>query len=83
MLALNNLPTSELIIPKFLLPRNVAVCHRQNLHCVSDENLGDSDSGQYSGFLNARLHTITTNLQHKHQTKPWPSVAFVKIYTSV
>jgi hypothetical protein len=41
---------------------------KQTLHCVIDDSLGDSDSGEYSGFLNARLHTLKTNLQQKHQT---------------
>ena len=41
---------------------------KQTLYCVTEDNLGDSDSGEYSGFLNARLHTLTTYLQQKHQT---------------
>ena len=41
---------------------------KQTLHSVIDDSLGYSDSGEYSGFLNARLHTLTTYLQQKHQT---------------
>jgi len=56
-------------IPKVLPYSNFGICLRQSLHCVSNDNLGDSDSGQYSGSLNAWLHNLTSNLQHKQQAK--------------
>jgi len=49
-------------IPKVLPSSNVGVCLKQILHCASVDYLGESDSRQYNGFHNARLHTIVWSL---------------------